>query len=383
MKNASWSWLVLSLVLACLACAPAFTKRSLYPACGAIARDGRFAAALPGAHGLNLEVSGIDGSIEKAQLELAGQPEQCRLAFNRDGGYVALGVRVGTRTKTWLHVGVFDSHSRKWVSSFRMEHEQGMPFPMRFEGFLESSDTLVVTGFAQGTYQEPERSSVRVALFSLEGQLLQPVIAREVQGSYFNWDADFADATHNRLWFNHDPRFCPLSSVSLTGPLEHGPEVGGTVLGGLACDLPDALGFPSADILVGAATRSDRTWVWRVDLAGGHGEKLELPQARRGVLVRWNDYETHGELPVSADGQVFAVPRAVIAWDIFDHAHFGGGAVYVLQVSPLKLLGAVRSKRGCGPAAVAVGRREGKPVVLSQRCTGGWELLPVRPADTK
>lgn len=383
MKNASRSWLVLPLALACLACAPAFAKRSVYPACGAIARAGLFAVAFPGPHGLELEVSGTDGSIEKAQLALTAQPERCWLAFNRDGSYVALGIRVGTHTETWLHVGVFDCRSRMWVSSFGIEHEQGMSFPVRFEGFLRDTNTLVVTGFSQGTYQKPEHSSVRVALFSLEGRLLRPVTTRKVQGSYFNWDSDFADATHNRLWFNHDPRFCPLSSLSLTGPLERGPEVGGNVLGGLACDLPDALGFPSESILVGSVTRSDRTWVWTVNLADGRGEKLELPPAGRGLLVRWNNYGTHGKLPVSADGQVFAVPRAVTAWDAFDRAHFGGGAVYVFQVSPLKLLGAVRSKRGCGPAAVAVGHKEGKTVVLSHRCAGGWGLLPVPPALAK
>lgn len=383
MKNASRLWVVQSLALACLACTPAFAKRSLYPACGAIARDGRFAAALPGAHGLELEVSGADGSIEKAQLELAGQPEQCRLAFNRDGRYAALGARVGTRTKTWLHVGVFDCRNQKWMSSFRIENEQGMPFPMRFEGFLRGTNTLVVTGFAQGAYQKPERSSVSVALFSLRGRLLQPVTARRVQGSYFNWDSDFGDSAHNRLWFNHDRRFCPLSSVSLTGPMEQGPEVGGAVLGGLACDLPDALGFPSENILVGAVTRSDQTWVWRVDLANGHGEKLALPQARRGTHIRANQYQTLGELPVSADGQLFAVPRAVVALDIFDHAHFGGGAVYILQVYPLKLLGAVTSKTNCGPAVVAVGHRDGRPVVLSHRCRGGWKLVTLRSAGAK
>lgn len=383
MKNASRSWVVLSLALACLACVPAFAKRRLYPACGAIARDGRFAAALPSAQGLGLEVSRADGSIEKAQLELAGKPEKCQLAFNRDGGYAALGVRVGTRTKTWLHVGVFDCRGQRWVSSFRIEHEKGMPFPMRFEGFLRDTNTLVVTGFAQGTYQKPDRSSVSVALFSLEGELLRPVTLRKIQGSYFNWGSDFADATHNRVWFSHDPRFCPLSSVSLTGPMEHGPEVGGAVLGGFVCDLPDAFGFPSENILVGAVTRSDRTWVWRVDLTNGHGEKLELPQSWRGPLIRGNQYQTLGELPVSADGQVFAVPRAVVALDLLDHAHFGGGAVYVLQVSPLKLLGVVRSKRGCGPAAVALAHRGGKPVVLNHRCSGGWKLVTLRSAGAR
>lgn len=144
--------------LACFTCEPAFAKQSFYPACGAIAPDGGFAAALPRFRGLDLELSTPHGSKEMAQLGFAGQSERCRVAFNHAGNYVAVGVRVSDRTKAWLHVGVFDSHTGKRISSFRIEHEQGMPFPVRFEGFLRDTNTLVVTGFAQGTYQKPERS---------------------------------------------------------------------------------------------------------------------------------------------------------------------------------------------------------------------------------
>jgi hypothetical protein len=368
---------ILLSMLACFGCGSAFGRRSLYPACGAIAHDGRFAAALSGAHGLDLELSGTDGSIEKAQLELAGQPENCQLAFNREGNYLAVGVRIGNSAKTWLHVGVFDDHSRKWISSFKVDPAKGMPFPMRLEGFLGDSSTLVVTGFARGSYEKPDRSAILVALLSPDGHLTRPVTTREIPGSYFNWQVNFVDAVHNRVWFNHSPQFCPLSSATLTGPLESGPSVDENVLGSLACDLPAALGFPSSNELVGASTRSDQSWVWRIDLAKGIGNKVVLPEPPRSTLTRWNQVQMSNNIPVSPDGRVFAIGRAWIAWDAADRPHYKPGEIYVLQVEPLKVLGTFGSKDTCGPA-VAVDHRDGRAMVLSHQCGGGWKLLPVR-----
>jgi hypothetical protein len=364
-------------ILAYLGCGAAYAKQRLYPACGAIAHDGRFAAALPDAHDLDLELSGTDGSIEKAQLELAGQPESCRLAFNREGNYLAVGVRIGTRDKTWLHVGVFDDRSRKWISSFEVGPAEGMPFPMRLEGFLGGSSTLVVTGFGRGSYERPDRSAILVALLSPDGHLTCPVITREILGSYFNWEVNFVDAAHNRVWFNHSPQFCPLSSATLTGPLESGPSVDENVLGSLACDLPAALGFPSSDELVGASTRSDQSWVWRIDLAKGTGDKLVLPAPPRSTLTRWNQVQITHNVPVSPDGRVFAIGRAWIAWNVADQPHYKPGEIYVIQVKPLKVLGTFEGKDNCGPA-VAVDHRNGRAMILSHQCGGGWKLLPVR-----
>lgn len=375
--------LLLSAVLTALNPRGVCAQANQYPACGAVSSDGRFAAALATPHSLDLEISRLDSTAQTTRLALEGVTDECRLDFDRGGQYVVAGVKLFDQGKTWLRIGVFDTHAGNWISSFDVDPGPDLPFPVRFEGFLSDGSNLVVTGFAHGTYHKPEKSAVSVGVFSLGGHLVKPVLVRTITDSYFNWSADFADVTHNRLWFNHDPHFCPLRSTTLTGPLADGPTVSQGMLDGAVCDLADAMGFPDADTLVGSTTRSDQTWVWRVDLAEQKGEKFELPDAPRRFGTRWNQYHVSRELPVSADGQVFAVARAFIAWNLLDQAHFEEGAVYVIQTRPLRLLSVVNPRNNCGPVAVAVDHRNGQTSVLAHQCGGGWKLNEVPLVDPK
>ena len=368
------------LAVAMMACFGSYARADSKPACGAVSADGRFAAALLDAQGLDLEILLPDGTAHETHLAHEFASALCWLSFDRQGQNLGVAVRMFDKGKTQLRLAVFDTHADKWINSFDVNPEPDFPFPVRFEGFLGDSSNLVVTGFANGTYHKPEKSAVRVAVFSLDGRLIQPVLTRDIPGSYFNWDVDFADVGHNRLWFNQTPLFCPLGSATLTGPFIAGPTVEKSVLGGLACDLLESNAFPDDKTLLGASVRSDNTWVWRVDLSNGDGEKLELPEDPRGGFVRWNQYQISGEhLPVSPDGQICAVARAVVSWNALDQPNFKSGSVFVMQVRPLRLISILRPSKDYDLVALAVDHRNGQITVLNHRRGGGWKLVPVPP----
>jgi len=130
-----------------------------------------------------------------------------------------------------------------------------------------------------------------------------------------------------------------------------------------ACDLPDAIAYPDADSVVMAATRSDKDWVWRVDLKSQSVEKLALPQARTpsGQQVRDIDH-------LSPDGQVFAIQRKRFSYGLFDNFKYQGDEIAVVQVHPLKLLGVIRPKHETSIKGFAVDHRDGKVTLL-----GYWD----------
>jgi hypothetical protein len=191
------------------------------------------------------------------------------------------------------------------------------------------------------------------------------------------WDSDPVDAKHNRLWFFGGPQFCPLKSMTLTGPMENGPAIPESAVGSVACH-PDAIGFPQDGVVVGGHTGNEN-YAWRVDLSSGTGERLALPQSKSGRFVKWISYAMSHLVGLSPDGEVFVVARSSTAWDEFDRSHEAGGELDVIQLRPLALLGVVQLKGGCDFGGVAVDHRNGSATVLQRRC-GKWERneFPVR-----
>lgn len=171
----------------------------------------------------------------------------------------------------------------------------------------------------------------------------------------------------------------------MTGDLADGPMFDERAIGNdpdlrrLLCE-PDKLTFPDADTVVGVATDShEGNWVWRVELGSKDGDKLKLPQAKRGMLTRWGGYD-FGWAAVSPDGQALAVSRRLTSFDLLDRAEAGDAEVDVVQVKPLRLLGVVRPKHPCPQAdGLAVDHRDAEATVLAHWC-GQWERIQIPPA---
>ncbi len=195
------------------------------------------------------------------------------------------------------------------------------------------------------------------------------------------------DAAHNRLWIHDHRGPCPWRSVSMIGDLADGPAFDERAVGDdpdlrrLVCE-PDTINFPDADTVVGTATDSrEGNWVWRVDLRLKDGDRLKLPQGKKGMLTRWGGYDI-SRTALSPDGQVLAVSRKLTSFDLLDRAEFGNAEIDIIQVKPLRLLGVVRPKHSCSQAdALAVNHRNEETTVLVYWC-GNWERIQVPHTGT-
>src|SRR5260370_38694448 len=87
-----------------MACFGGCARADWKPGCGAISADGRFAAALLDAHGLDLETLRPDGTTQRTHLALEFAPELCWLSFERQGQYLGVGVRLFDKGKTRLRI---------------------------------------------------------------------------------------------------------------------------------------------------------------------------------------------------------------------------------------------------------------------------------------
>jgi hypothetical protein len=268
-----------------------------------------------------------------------------------------------------LEIAVFDRTTSKWASTFVVKQREDLWSKLRFEGFLGDGAKLVVTGIAKSKPRDDVK--LKVLLFGPDGQpAADGVFDRTLPRSNRSWDADAVDARHNRLWFVGSPQFCPVRSVALTGTVNYGPSITESAVGGRVC-LPDAIGFPQPELVVGGSAGNENL-VWRVDVGVGTGEKIELPQAKPAGAVKWNGYALSPTADVSPDGEVFLVARSVTAWDTFDRSRDAGGELDIIQTKPLKLIGVIPLKGGCSFGGVAVDHRNGETTVLQRRC-GKWE----------
>lgn len=367
-----------STALLCLAVfmVAAASAQSTEVSCAVFDPDGDWATAVMSSGKLAFEMHGSNGPAKVLDTSVDGSPELCRLFLSADKRYAAVGVRVSDANGGALYIAVFDRSTGKWASSFAVKQREDLWSKLRFEGFLGDASKLVVTGI--GKSKPRDDVNLKVLLFGPDGQpATNDVFDRTLPRSNRSWDADSVDAKHNRVWFVGSPQFCPVKSVTLTGAVNYGPSITDAAVGGTAC-FPDAIGFPQSDVVVGGNT-GNQNWVWRVDIAAGAGEKIELPQAKPAGVVKWNGYAMAQVVETSPDGEVFLVARSITAWDMFDRSREAGGELDIVQTKPLKLIGTIPLKGGCGFGGVAIDHRNGQTTVLQRRC-GKWEResLPKR-----
>jgi hypothetical protein len=354
-------------VLVCFASLNLAQAAASERSCVVFDSDGHWASAVMSSGTLVFEIHTSDSAPQEIETHLSGEPLFCRLFLSADQRYVATGVYLSVGHEDAVQIGVFDRSTRKWVSNFVVKQSGDLWSKLRFDGFLGDTSKIVVSGIAKSTPREDVR--LKVLLFDPNGQP-DSSFDRTLPRSNRSWDADSVDAKHNRLWFVGSPQFCPVKSMTLTGPVDYGRSITEAAVGGTAC-LPNVIGFPNADAVVGGNT-GNQNWLWRIDLGPGTGEKIELPQAKPTGTVKWNSYAISPVPEFSPDGEVFAVGRSVTAWDVFDRSRNAGGELDLIQTKPLKVLGVIPLKGECGPGSVAVDHRNGSTTVLQRRC-GKWE----------
>jgi hypothetical protein len=312
-------------------------------------------------------------------LTYESTPSDCRIFFPTQGDYLVAAVGLHTGEKQSLRVGTLNTNSAKWLSNFSVEPQPEFDSP-RLAGFLESTSTLIATGYTRDPSTK-RAAAIESMLISPQGNVLHPP-------GFTRTEIGDPDAAHNRLWIHGQPGPCPWRSVSMIGDLADGPTFDERALGDdpdlrrLVCE-PDTINFPDAETVVGAATDSrEGNWVWRVDLASKNGEKLKLPEAKKGPLTRWRGYDIRRST-VSPDGRVLAVSRTQTLFDLLDRAHVGSAEIDVVQVKPLRLLGVIRPRHSCPQAdSVAVNHRNEQIAVLAHWC-GTWERIPVPDTRTE
>ncbi|HTY63090.1 MAG TPA: hypothetical protein VMG30_12650 [Acidobacteriota bacterium] len=318
---------------------------------------------------LIFEMHASDATPKEIEMRLEGEPLFCRLFLSADERYAAVGVYLTIGNEDAVKIGVFDRSTGKWASNFVVRQREDLLAKLRFNGFLGDTSKLVVTGIGKSKPREDVK--FKVLIFGVDGQpAAESGLDRILPRSNRSWDVDSVDARHNRLWFVGSPQFCPVKSVMLSGPAGYGPSITEAAVGGIAC-LPTVIGFPKVNAVVGGNS-GNQNWVWRVDLDSGTGEKLELPQSKPTGQVKWNSYAMSPIPEFSPDGEVFALGRSVTVWDTFDRSRDSGGELDIIQSKPLKVLGVIPLKDGCGSGSVAVDHRNGSTTVLQRRC-GKWE----------
>jgi len=285
----------------------------------------------------------------------------CQVFLSADGRYAAVGVHTAVGNDDVVQIGVADRSSSTWSSNFDVKER-------RLDGFLGDTSRLVVTRRSQP--KPGEFVDVEILLFGPDGQTAADGrLVRTVPGVNRFWSADPVDARHNRLWFMNGRQFCPLSSMTLVGSADSGPSIPSSAVGG-AC-LLQAIGFPSGDAVVGGTT-GNHDLMWRADLGSGSGEKIELPEAKRGPLTRWVAGAMSPTVEVSPDGEALVISRSFTPTDILDRAHDGEGELDVIQSKPLKVLAVIPDSKSCASGGFAVDHRDGSAIVLQRLC-GKWE----------
>jgi len=224
--------------------------------CAIFDSDGHWASAVASAGTLVFEMHTSDATPKGIEMRLEGEPLFCRLFLSADQRYVSAGVYLSAGNEDAVQIGVFDRSTSKWASNFVVKQRQELWSELRLDGFLGNTSKLVVTGIGKSSPREDVK--FRVLLFGADGQpAAESSFDRTLPRSNRNWNADSVDARHNRLWFVGSPQFCPVKSVTLTGPVDYGPSITEAAVGGTAC-LPNVIGFPKANVVVMKRDGRDR-----------------------------------------------------------------------------------------------------------------------------
>jgi hypothetical protein len=285
----------------------------------------------------------------------------CKVFFDKDSHYVAVGLNHLGLTPGPLRIVVTDLTTSKSVGDFEVPNA-GLGASLNLVGFLRNKPTLLVLGSAAADHPVDAFST---ALFRVTGEQENPPETRTLPadaGSIGN--PSFADAAHNRLWFKGTPQFCPMRSVRLVG---EGPDeaVVDEPEAKAACDVADAIAYPNENTVITAVTRQPKDLVTRVDLGEHKVAQIELPSPR--------GYTSIGRAVLSPDAEVFAVTRNLLSNDsLLGGARSRGTEVDILQVSPLKIIGKLLLRAEPHPASVSIDHRNGVVTVLSFQ-NGTWK----------
>ncbi len=293
----------------------------------------------------------------------------CTVSFDSSNRYIAVGVNhLGLKAGP-LSIVVADLVTNKLISSFVVQPSASMGASLKLAGFLRTNPTLVV--FGSGAPEHPTKTFSSTG-FSVTGEQSDPPETRTLPADARGpGNISFVDSVHNRLWFKSSPQFCPLRSVPLLGS---GPDKAAVDEPGAkaACDVESAIAYPTEDTLITAVTRDAGDLVTHVDLAKHSVNEISLAKAgSRG------GYTSVGRGVLSADGEVFAIARILLANSPLGDAHSRGTELDVVQVLPLKMIGTVRLKPNTDSASISVDHRNGKVTVLSF-ADGKWNSQPLK-----
>ena len=373
------------IVGAILVCAiPARAEPKFPPvlaACSAFAPDGSSATAGVTSGSLSLSLKNPAGKESTLTLSLRYQPDQsqvdrpgvrwrvhdCTLFFNHSSNLLAVGITTGFPIVLKVQVAVVDLKALSWLSDFGVEQSPGPNGAVRLVGFLQDTDSIVVTE-ARHTN---EIGSVSTLLFDPRGKQLsaEPVV-RSWQEPLLPF---YADATNNRLWLfqcvmvsarlSKQPS-CPITVTNLVADEGFNATFDPSHYDANRTHLwmtPATFAAPDPNtILISESVGGDDT-VWRVDIQKQTLDRFVLP------AHHFLKYNAMHDGVLSPDRKVLALRRSQykIAFPyIVDNYVYKGDDVVVLQAMPLRLLGIVPHRAAEFTRGLAVDHRNDKATVL-------------------
>jgi hypothetical protein len=383
------------IILSCfliLGCASSAQMRSesdanILSACAAFAPNGTSAVAEVATNSIFLKITSVDGKVSPLNLPLRHPSSDshqtnlpinrrmwtCRIYFNHDSDFVAVGIgsTFGQPEVTHVQVGVAELKTAAWIGDFGVGPQPDF-LPVSFAGFLEDTNTLIVAGKTKhtgGAEQENLPASLR---FSLHGEQLSSTPTSRRPEKITDAFRSYADARHNRLWLfacgstrmhpYHVP-LCPVSVTSLDGEDLPSATLDPANYGGKRDTLwmwPGAFASPDSSTVYIAETVSGKDTVWRVDMQKKSIDRFVLPHNH---FVKYNGLH---DATLSADGEILAVllDKIELGFPYFvDNYAFKGTDILVMQVRPFRLIGLIPHKDSSYTAALAVDHRKGAAIV--------------------
>lgn len=362
--------LLIKAAVVALCLTPCLAARASYPVvCSAFDDRGDSATVTLAEQKLVLQVSRASGgplSLSKSVSD--GGLLGCKVFFDKDSHYMAVGLAHLGLVAGPLHIVVTDLTTGKFASDFTVPNV-GLGASLKLAGFLQDKSALVVLG--SGAPDRPTKA-FSIALFRVTGEQENPPETRNLPADAEGvGNVSFADAAHNRLWFKSRPQFCPLRSVPLVGDGVDGARVD-EANAQAACDVVSAIAYPDGNSLITATAREPDDLITSVDFAAHSAQQLALPGTGGH-----GSYTAVGIGTLSPDGQFFAVSRNLLSNSFLGDAHSRGTEVDIVQVSPLKIIGKVSLKAGTDPASLSIDYRNGTVTVLSFQ-GGRWESKPLK-----
>jgi hypothetical protein len=276
----------------------------------------------------------------------------CSVHFSADDHYMAVGLsHLGLRSGP-LHVIVVDTTTSSVTGNFEVRSTSGTGQSIDLVGFLRGDPTLVVMG--TGARDQPS-SNFSITLFSVTGeQEASPVAHVAPEHTAINWDPRHADAKHNRFWFTSRPESCPFRFISLAGK-ESGNVNVDNPDARAACYVSRVIAYPGENSIIAAVTRQPSDLVTTIYLTQNGAQQISLPHPR-GL----GSYTSVDEGSLSPDGEYFAISRNVLYNAFFSGRGFSRGTeVDVVQVSPLKFVGAFHFKQTLASESISIDHRDG------------------------